>query len=80
MLRMNGRLYSWDQMKEEFPDRWVVVENPVNDKAGFMLSGKLIAVCNNNEVDDLVVDCYEKGLDFNRERTTENCGITLMCC
>ena len=38
------KFYTWDELVEKFPGKWVIVEDPELTEAGFIRSGKLIAM------------------------------------
>lgn len=77
-MKEYGKIFTWDELVEKFPDKWVVVENPKLDEAKFIESGKLIQVCNDLEIDDFVLKCYRDGKTIRYDRTTEKNGIGII--
>lgn len=75
MLITDKKLYSWQELIDKYPDKWVVVDGAELTDSGFIQSGVLIAVCNDEEIDDFIVSCYEEGKDVHYERTTEESGV-----
>ena len=71
MWSVDNKYYTWQELAKEFPDKWVVVENATLDSGGFIVSGNLIGVCSDNEIDDFVVSCYKEDKRISYERTTD---------
>lgn len=44
MIVKDEKFYTWDELVEKFPDKWVIVEEPELTEAGFIKSGRLIGV------------------------------------
>ena len=61
MIEVPNKFYTWEQLVELYPDKWVVVENAELTRGGFIKAGELIAVGNHSEIDDFVVKCYIAG-------------------
>jgi len=78
MLVIDKKFYTWDELVEEFPDKWIVVEDARLTDAGFIESGKLIAVCKDEEIDEFVVSCYQNNKNISYERTTEGSGVGIV--
>ena len=78
MLAIEEKSYTWDELVEKFPHKWVVVENAELTSAGFIESGKLIGVCEDTEIDDFVISCYKNNKNINYERTTEGSGVGIV--
>lgn len=45
MLKVNSEYYTWKELVNTFPNRWVVVENAILGDGGFIKSGDLIGMC-----------------------------------
>ncbi len=78
MLMVDEKIYTWQEFVEQFPDRWVVVENSELTDAGFIKSGKLIGVCDDSEIDEYVISCYKDNKNISYERTTEGSGVGIV--
>ncbi len=78
MKKMENKYYTWEQMVEMFPDKWVVVENAKLDSGRFIEAGELIAICDDNEVDKFIIECYEMGKKIDYERTTEEGSLGII--
>lgn len=72
------KFYTWDELVEKFPGKWVIVEDPELTEAGFIRSGKLIGVCDDTEVDEFVIFCYKENKKISYERTTEESGVGIV--
>lgn len=59
---------TWDEMKEAYPSKWVLVETTEgtvpNIKAGIV---KYVA--DDDEIEDLWVKCLDAGLTYDKKRT-----------
>lgn len=75
MLEIDKKYYTWDELVQKFPDRWVIVEDAELTNAGFIKAGRLIGVCNDREIDEFVVSCYRDNRNISYERTTEGSGV-----
>ena len=78
MLIKDDKFYTWNELIDKFPDKWVIVENPELTDAGFIRSGKLIGVCDDTEIDDFVISCYRENRNISYERTTEESGVGIV--
>lgn len=78
MLVIDKKFYTWNELVEKFPDKWIVVENAELTDAGFIESGKLIGVCDDKEIDEFVVSCYQNNKNISYERTTEGSGVGIV--
>lgn len=78
MLIKDEKFYTWNELIDKFPDKWVIVENPELTDAGFIRSGKLIGVCDDTEIDDFVISCYRENRNISYERTTEESGVGIV--
>ena len=78
MLIKDEKFYTWNELIDKFPDKWVIVENPELTDAGFIRSGKLIGVCDDTEIDDFVISCYRENRNISYERTTEEGGVGIV--
>ena len=78
MLTVDQKIYTWNELVKEFPNKWVVVENAELTDAGFIKSGKLIGVCEDTEIDEFVISCYRVNRNINYERTTEGSGVGIV--
>lgn len=78
MLNINNKYYTWGELVKLYPDSWVVVENTILDKGNFIKAGELIAVYNDNEIDDFVANCYNMGRRIRYKRTTTESVIGVM--
>lgn len=78
MLIKDEKFYTWNELIDKFPDKWVIVENPELTEAGFIRSGKLIGVCDDTEIDDFVISCYRENRNISYERTTEESGVGIV--
>ena len=62
---------TWDQMVEEYPDRWVAVANPVFDgDHPDIIEGEVGDVLTDDEINEYELSHQGQGLRF--ERTTES--------
>ena len=70
-----GERLTWDEMVEKYPDKWVAVDK-AEKKGSDVLSGVLVAVIPDKDIEDYMADNLRKGYDF--VRTTEGAfnGIT----
>ena len=78
MLIKDEKFYTWNELIDKFPDKWVIVENPELTDAGFIRSGKLIGVCDDTEIDVFVISCYRENRNISYERTTEESGVGIV--
>ena len=78
MLHVDSKFYTWQELVEEFPDKWIVVTDATLDDGGFILSGRLIGVCSDTEIDDFVISCYREDKQISYERTTEESGVGIV--
>ncbi len=68
---MDTRRMTWEEMVEEYPDKWVVISNPVMDgDHPDILEGDVVAVLNDDEVEDYELSHIGQGLKY--QRTTES--------
>lgn len=75
---MEERIYTWNELVEKFPNKWVVVEDAELTEGGFIESGRLIGVCDDTEIDEFVISCYKSNKNINYERTTEGSGVGIV--
>lgn len=78
MERIKNKYYTWEQMVEMFPNKWVVVENGKLDSGRFIECGELIAVCDDDEIDKFIIECYENNKKIDYERTTEEGSLGII--
>lgn len=78
MLIEDDKLYTWNELIDKFPNKWVIVEEPELTDAGFIKSGKLIGVCDDTEIDEFVISCYRENRNISYERTTEESGVGIV--
>lgn len=78
MLIKDDKLYTWNELIDKFPNKWVIVEEPELTDAGFIKSGKLIGVCDDTEIDEFVISCYRENRNISYERTTEESGVGIV--
>ncbi len=78
MPAIKEELYTWNELVEKFPGKWVVVEDAELTDAGFIKSGKLIGVCNDTEIDSFVISCYQDNKNIYYERTNEGSGVGIV--
>lgn len=78
MLIKDDKLYTWNELIDKFPNKWVIVEEPELTEAGFIKSGKLIGVCDDTEIDEFVISCYRENRNISYERTTEESGVGIV--
>ena len=78
MVIRDEKFYTWDELVEKFPDKWVIVEEAELTEAGFIRSGKLIGVCDDTEIDEFVISCYRENKKISYERTTEESGVGIV--
>lgn len=71
MLRVNNEFYTWKELVDKYPDKYVVVVDAELGVAGEIKSGNLIAVCEDNEIDDFIISLYKEHKKFEYSRTTE---------
>lgn len=64
-----GKVMTWEQIKEKYPDRWVFVKNYTMDGAD-IASGEIICVCTDEEYPSTAIKIMDSGIDFSKERTT----------
>ena len=64
-----GKMMTWKEMKENFPDLWVFVTD--YEVKGNIIRGVLIGVFTDDERDKFYIECLHKGIDVERQRTTE---------
>ncbi len=68
---MTKQRMSWDEMVENFPNKWVVVANPVMDgDAPDIIEGDVIAVVSDEDIGDYRASHRNQGLKYRR--TTES--------
>ncbi len=68
---------TWSEMVEKYPDKWVVVDNPIMDgDSPDIIEGDVVAVVDDDKIDNYEIDNLDKGYIYRR--TTEGfCnGIT----
>lgn len=75
---VNNAFYTWEEVVQIYPDKWVVMENVNSDEAGFIGSGELIAVGDFDEVNDFVAECYDSGRKIESQRTTDVGGVGVL--
>lgn len=78
MNKIDNKFYTWEQLVEKYPDKWVVVENAELTKGGFIKAGELIAVGESAEIDDFVVECYNAGRKIDYQRTTDSGSVGVL--
>ena len=78
MLSIDNKFYTWEQLVDLYPDKWVVVENATLDDAGFIKEGELIAVGDSTEIDDFVVECYKCNRNISYQRTTDTGSVGII--
>lgn len=78
MLVSDREIYTWNELVNQFPGKWVVVENAELNSAGFIRAGYLIGVCDDTEIDEFVVSCYRDNRNINYERTTEGSRVGIV--
>lgn len=61
--------FTWQQIVDMFPDRWVAVSDGIYDGAD-IVSGILRAVCIDTAMSDEGLSLYEKGIKVHWRRTT----------
>ena len=61
-----------------YPDKWVVVEDATLSYGGAIASGYLIGVCEDTDVDDFIISCYDEGKYIKYERTTERSFVSAL--
>ena len=71
MLKVANKHYTWDDLVKLYPDKWVVVENAKLTRGGFIQEGELIAVGDQREIDDFIVECYKADRKIDYQRTTD---------
>lgn len=78
MLTVDEKFYTWHELVEKFPNKWIVVEDAELTGAGFIKSGRLIGVCDDTEIDEFVISCYRDNKNISYERTTEGSGVGIV--
>ena len=68
---MDKKRMTWDEMVEKYPDKWVVISDPVMDgDHPDVLEGDVVAVLNDDEIEEYELSHIGQGLKYHR--TTES--------
>ena len=67
--------YTWDELVELFPSKWVILKNAKLDKSD-VETGILVGVCSDGEKDGIVLNNLKQGHHYDYFRTTED-GINI---
>ena len=73
-MKTLGRL-TWEQMQLQYPNKWVVVTDYIKDGPD-LVEGDLLAVLNDNEIDDFMASHW--GKNYFYDRTTEESGVGII--
>ena len=73
MINLNGIGYTWEQLVEMYPDKWIVVENYDIDLCFNV--GDVIGILTDDEIMDFRLKCSQEGRDISFDRTTEKSFI-----
>lgn len=65
---------TWYQMQEKYPDQWVILTD-VDLDGSTIISGVVVEVCNDDEVDAHFCKLIKSGKKYMKERTTDMGGI-----
>ena len=66
---------SWSEIERKYPDMWAFMTNVKRDH-GVVVDCELICVVPFSKMADTMVQLKQKGISFERERTTESMTTT----
>lgn len=68
-MEQPNKLMTWKEMVERYPDKWVFVEKTKGDSSNIE-EGIVRFVTTDEEMGDVWIQCMQKGLNYDRDRTT----------
>ena len=73
MYKTDGRVrYTMTDLRRKYPDKWVVLDDCDWVNKATVESGVLIEVCDDSEIEDVMVECRREGKGYMFRRTTED--------
>lgn len=67
-MEQPNELMTWEEMKQRYPSKWVVVETTKGEMPNIE-EGVVKYVANDDEIDDIMIKCHQKGFYYNKKRT-----------
>lgn len=76
-----SKYQTWDEIVEQYPDKWIILGNEVYNEDEALLGGEIIEVCTDDTVDDAIMKYDAQGKDYLHLRTTTyfNNGVQVIC-
>lgn len=68
---------TWEEMVKRYPDQWVVLEDAEMD-GSTILSGIVVNVCTDDEIDSYFLETFKEGKRYIKERTTDMRGMNIV--
>ncbi len=68
---MDSKRYSMDELKDRYPDRWVILDNCEWINKSTVRSGELIEICDDDEISTKRMKYRHEGKNYTYRRTSE---------
>ncbi len=65
---------TWEEIVKKYPERWVVLDDVKNDGAT-IISGVVVNVCSDEDIDSYFFDTVKSGKRYTKRRTSEMRGM-----
>ena len=73
---MSERL-TWEEIVKKYPEQWVVLDDVKKDGAT-ILSGIVVNVCSDENIDSYFFDAVKSGKRYTKRRTSEMRGMGIV--
>lgn len=65
---------TWEEIVKKYPERWVVLDDVKKDGAT-IISGVVVNVCSDEDIDSYFFDTVKSGKRYTKRRTSEMRGM-----